>query len=68
MSKWINEAPWDRIVRVVVGIILVVLALAGVVTGALAWVFGIVGAVLAITGAAGFCPIYAVLKLSTKKK
>ena len=63
-----NEAPWDRIVRVVVGIVLVVLAVAGVVSGALAWVFGVVGAVLTITGAAGFCPIYAVLKLSTKKK
>jgi hypothetical protein len=62
-----NESTIDRIIRVIVGIVLVALGLFGVVSGALMWVFYVVGAILLVTGIIGFCPLYALLKLSTVK-
>jgi len=62
-----NEASWDRVVRVVVGIVLLYLGLGNVVSGGLGVVVDVVGALLVVTGLAGFCPLYALLKLSTKK-
>jgi len=63
----LNEASWDRIVRVVLGIVLLYLGLGGVVAGALGIVLDVLGAVFLLTGLVGFCPIYWALKLSTKK-
>jgi hypothetical protein len=62
-----NESGLDRIIRVVVGIVLLGLYFMGIVTGGLGVVFIIVGAIALITGVVGFCPLYALLKLSTKK-
>ncbi len=63
----LNVASWDRILRVVLGIVLLYLGLAGVVTGGLGIVFDILGVVFAVTGLVGFCPIYAALGLRTRK-
>jgi Inner membrane protein YgaP-like, transmembrane domain len=63
----LNEANWDRIVRVVLGIVLLYLGLAGVVVGTLGIVLDILGVILLLTGLVGFCPLYALLKFSTKK-
>ena len=64
---FINEAPWDRIVRVILGIGLLALAWAGVVTGGWAVVVLAVGAIALLTGLVGFCPLYALLKVRTNK-
>ena len=63
----INESGLDRIIRAVVGIVLVVLYFTGTVTGALGIVLLVVGAVALVTAAVGFCPLYALLKTSTNK-
>ena len=63
----INEATWDRIARVVLGIILLFLGLGGTVTGVLGVVFDIIGVILLVTGLVGVCPLYMLLKFSTKK-
>lgn len=63
----INEANWDRIARVVLGIILLVLGLTGVAAGVLGIVLDILGVVLLVTGLVGFCPLYSLTKFSTKK-
>ena len=63
-----NESNVDRIIRAVAGIVMLYLGFGGALTGALAIVVGVIGAVLLLTGAVGFCPIYAVLKFSTLKK
>ncbi len=63
----INEASWDRIIRVVLGVVLLYLAIAGVVGGGLAIVLGVIGAILLLTGIIGFCPIYALIGMATKK-
>jgi hypothetical protein len=62
-----NESGLDRVIRIVLGLILLVLFLTGSVTGAVGVIFVILSAILLITGAIGFCPLYALLKISTKK-
>ena len=62
-----NAANWDRIVRVVVGIVLLFLGFGGMAAGTTATVLGILGAILFFTGLVGFCPLYALFKFSTKK-
>lgn len=63
----INQASWDRIVRVVLGLLLLVLGWTGVVSGVWGEIFKWLGFVPLITGLLGFCPIYAVLNLRTNK-
>ncbi len=63
-----NESVLDRVIRVVVGLVMVALYAFGAVTGGLGVVLTIVGAVLVVTGAVGFCPLYALLKIQTAKK
>ncbi len=62
-----NESGIDRIIRAVVGIVLIALAASSVVTGTLGIVFWVVGAVLLLTGIVGFCPLYALLRIRTKQ-
>jgi hypothetical protein len=61
----LNESNTDRIIRAVVGIVLLYLGFWGGLGGGLAIVADIIGVVLLITSAVGFCPLYALLKLST---
>jgi len=63
-----NESNVDRIIRVVAGIVVLFLGFSGTLSGGLAVVGYILGAVLVFTGALGFCPIYAALKIGTLKK
>jgi hypothetical protein len=63
-----NESNVDRIIRAVAGVALIFLGFSGALSGGLAVVAGVVGAVSLFTGILGFCPIYAALKLSTLKK
>ncbi|GAB4307148.1 MAG: hypothetical protein Kow00117_00270 [Phototrophicales bacterium] len=61
-----NEATWDRIVRFVLAVVLFVVGLG---VGGLVGIIAILaGAVLAITGAVGFCPLYRALGMSTMPK
>jgi hypothetical protein len=57
-----NVGSIDRLVRIVLGLII---AIAGVAFGS--WL-GLLSIVLIATGLFNFCPLYAVLKLSTYKK
>ena len=64
----LNESNIDRIIRSVAGVLLLYIGLAGGLGGSLAILADVVGAVLLITGAVGFCPIYALTRISTLKK
>lgn len=66
MKKFINEAPWDRILRVVIGIAMLYIGFGGVVEGALGIGVGVVGLILVVTGLVGFCPIYAMFRIRTR--
>jgi hypothetical protein len=61
-----NESNVDRIVRALVGAVLLIAWVAGWLTGTLAIVLGIVGVVLLVTATVGFCPLYRVLGVSTR--
>jgi uncharacterized membrane protein HdeD (DUF308 family) len=61
-----NESTPDRIIRIVLGITLLVVALAGVVSGPAATLPWVVGALALVTGIVGFCPLYAILRVSTR--
>jgi len=62
-----NESGLDRLIRVVLGIVLLALNFGGVVTGGLGIVGLVLGAVALLTGFVGFCPLYALLKFRTNK-
>ncbi len=61
----VNEATWDRVLRVIVGLFLLSL---------LFWVednskyWGLLGFLPLITGLVGYCPAYSLFKISTRKE
>ncbi len=61
-----NEASWDRIARVILGIVLIYLGFSSVISGGLGIAVGIIGFVPLVTGIVGWCPLYSVFKFSTK--
>ena len=61
----INEGPIDRGIRIVIGIALLAAAAAGLIAAPIVYVTSVVGAVALVTGIVGFCPLYAILRLST---
>ena len=61
-----NESNVDRIIRAVAGVVLLYLGFGGVLAGGLAIVADVVGLVLLVTAAIGFCPLYAMIKFSTR--
>ncbi len=61
-----NEASWDRIVRIVLGIALLYLGWAEVVTGGWGTFLKVIGFVPLATGLAGWCPLYALFRFRTK--
>ncbi|PWH13783.1 MAG: DUF2892 domain-containing protein [Anaerolineae bacterium] len=62
---WVNEATWDRIARVVLGVVLLYLGWSGVVGGTLGVVLKFLGFVPLLTGLIGWCPLYSLLKFRT---
>ena len=63
----VNESMVDRVVRGLVGLVLLALYFSNAVTGTLGIVLVIVGAVALLTGLVGFCPLYSVFKFRTNK-
>ena len=61
-----NESRLDRIIRGLLGVALLLVAFLAVPAGALQIVLAVIGVVLVVTGAVGFCPLYRILGLSTK--
>lgn len=67
MKLTTNEAPIDRIIRIVAGIGLAGLALSGGVAAPVLYVVWFVAAILLVTGIVGFCPLCAVLRIGTRR-
>lgn len=65
-----NVGMADRIVRLLLGGILLIVGLAhlGGVTGVLSTVLAVVGLVFLLTGIVGMCPLYRLFGISTKGK
>ena len=54
MKITVNEALWDRAVRIILGIVLIYLGFGGVVAGGLGTALGILGFVPLLTGLVGW--------------
>ncbi|MBT9282698.1 MAG: DUF2892 domain-containing protein [Hydrogenibacillus schlegelii] len=57
-----NMGPVDRVIRVIIGIVLLFLVFVGPKTP-----WGWIGLVPLLTGLIGFCPLYAIFGISTRK-
>ena len=64
---FVNEAVWDRMIRIIIGAIVLYLGWGGVVTGTLGTILKIIGFVPLLTGLFGFCPTYSIFKFKTFK-
>lgn len=60
-----NVGTADRMIRLVLAVIFVVLYFTETITGTLGYVLLALGAVFAITSMVGFCPLYAIVGLNT---
>ncbi len=63
----VNESGLDRILRVVAGAVLEILALGGIVLGVLGIILAVLGVILIVTGLVGFCPLYTLFGFRTNK-
>ncbi len=63
-----NMSSTDRIVRIVVAVILAALYFSGVITGTVGTILTLLAIVFLLTATIGFCPLYTLFGISTKKK
>ena len=62
-----NVGTIDKIVRFLIAAVAVVLIATNIVSGIIAVVLGVVGAIMLFTGLFGMCPLYALFGISTCK-
>lgn len=65
---FVNEAAWDRILRVAIGIVLLYIGWAEMVTGGWGTFFKAIGIVPLGTGLMGWCPLYALFRFRTNDR
>lgn len=63
-----NIGTVDRIIRVMLAIVVIILYMTGSITGTAAIVLGVVAIAMTITSLTGFCALYVPFKISTIKK
>ncbi len=63
-----NMGTIDRVIRIILALLVLVLYLAGSITGTAAIILGIFAVIFVLTSLVGFCPLYGPLGISTKKK
>jgi hypothetical protein len=63
-----NMGLVDRVVRILIAVVVVILYFANVISGPLAIVLLAFSGIFILTGLVGFCPLYALFGFSTKKK
>lgn len=62
-----NLSRTDREIRLLIAIAVTALCLTHLVTGALAVILIIIGAISLLTSYAGTCPLYSMLKINTRE-
>ncbi len=63
-----NMGTADRIIRFVFAVAVAILYFAGVISGTLAIILGVLAVVFLLTSVLGFCPLYVPFKFSTKQQ
>lgn len=64
----INMHSIDRITRILLSLVIVILYFSGYLSGILAIIALVVAVIFTLTSLIGFCPLYALLGISTEKK
>jgi hypothetical protein len=62
-----NMSSADRVIRVMIAILLIVLGMTGVLAGTLAVIGYVLAAVFLLTSVISFCPLYALFNIRTSK-
>ncbi len=62
-----NVSNIDKTVRLLLVFVIAVLYMSGMLPGKAALVMGIIAAILVVTSVISFCPLYAVLRVNTRK-
>ncbi|HLN21879.1 MAG TPA: DUF2892 domain-containing protein [Bacteroidales bacterium] len=62
-----NMASADRAIRILIAVVIGILYFTNVINGTLAIVLLILSGIFIITGFVGFCPLYALVGMSTRK-
>ena len=62
-----NMGIFDRIVRIIFALVILLLYLNNQITGTALLILGIVSVIFIITAFVGFCPLYVIFRISTKK-
>jgi len=62
-----NESAVDRVIRTIIGLAMLALGWGGILTGTLGVVFKVLGFIPLLTGIVGWCPLYSLFKIQTKK-
>ena len=65
--KLCNVGGWDRGIRVILGIVLILLGFLGVLSGTLAVIGYVIAGILVVTGITTFCPAYKLFGIKTCK-
>ncbi len=62
----LNLGTVDRVIRVLLAAVIAILYLTNVMHGTVALILGVLAVILLLTGVISFCPLYALLGLSTR--
>jgi hypothetical protein len=60
-----NVGTVDRIARLAIAVVLGAVVLTGAATAPMSWIAGALAVTLLVTGATGFCPLYALAGIRT---
>lgn len=63
-----NMSATDRVIRLIVAVLVLILFMTDVITGTLGWILIGVASVFTLTSMINFCPLYTLLGISTKKR
>jgi len=63
-----NMGSVDRIIRIILAIVVLVLYLTDQLSGLALIILGIIAVIFLLTSLIGFCPLYVPFKISTRKK
>ena len=63
-----NVSNIDKIIRILLAAVIVILAMTHVISGAIAVILLILAGILVLTSLISFCPIWYFLGISTRKK
>lgn len=63
-----NMGQTDKIIRLSIVVLIMILYFLSVISGTIAIILGVVAIIFAATSFISFCPVYQVLGINTKKK